>query len=37
MLPALRVGGFVFFGAYEKVQEMLWATKGWGNKPKFVI
>ena len=30
----ITVGGFVFFGAYEKAQEVLWKTKGWGEKPK---
>ena len=29
----ITVGGFVFFGAYEKAQEVLWATGGWGKKP----
>lgn len=31
----ITAGGFVFFGAYEKAQEMLWTTGGWGAKPKF--
>jgi len=31
----ITAGGFVFFGAYEKAQEMLWKTGGWGAKPKF--
>ena len=29
----ITVGGFVFFGAYEKAQEVLWTTGGWGKKP----
>uniref|UniRef100_A0A7S2NPY0 Mitochondrial carrier protein n=1 Tax=Haptolina brevifila TaxID=156173 RepID=A0A7S2NPY0_9EUKA len=31
----ITVGGFVFFGAYEKAQEVLWKTGTWGAKPKF--
>ena len=30
-------GGFVFFGAYEKAQELLWKTGSWGKKPQFVM
>ena len=30
----ITLGGFVFFGAYEKAQEMLWSTGTWGEKPK---
>ena len=33
----ITLGGFVFFGAYEKAQELLWKTGGWGPKPKFTI
>ena len=33
----ITIGGFVFFGAYEKAQELLWKTGGWGVKPKFQI
>jgi len=29
----ITLGGFVFFGAYEKAQEMLWNTGSWGAKP----
>jgi len=30
----ITAGGYVFFGAYEKAQEKLWDTKGWGDKYK---
>ena len=30
----ITIGGFVFFGAYEKAQEMLWSTGNWGAKPE---
>ena len=30
----ITIGGFVFFGAYEKAQEMLWKTGRWGEKAK---
>ena len=35
----ITLGGFVFFGAYEKAQEMLWKTGTWGAKPekKFTV
>ena len=35
----ITIGGFVFFGAYEKAQEMLWKTGTWGAKPekKFTV
>jgi len=33
----ITIGGFVFFGAYEKAQEMLWKTSVWGEKPKFMM
>ena len=33
----ITLGGFVFFGAYEKAQEMLWKTGAWGKKPKFAM
>ena len=33
----ITLGGFVFFGAYEKAQEMLWTTGSWGTKPKFQV
>lgn len=33
----ITLGGFVFFGAYEKAQELLWKTGQWGEKPKFQI
>ena len=34
----ITIGGFVFFGAYEKAQEVLWETGGWGAKPtKFAM
>jgi len=33
----ITIGGYVFFGAYEKAQEMLWKTGGWGPKPAFTI
>ena len=29
----ITLGGFVFFGAYEKAQNVLWATGRWGQKP----
>jgi len=29
----ITIGGFVFFGAYEKAQEVLWKTGSWGAKP----
>ena len=29
----ITLGGFVFFGAYEKAQELLWKTGSWGAKP----
>lgn len=32
----ITAGGYIFFGAYEKAMEMLWATGVWGTKPKFV-
>ena len=28
----ITIGGFVFFGAYEKAQEVLWKTGRWGAK-----
>ena len=31
----ITIGGFVFFGAYEKAQELLWKSGAWGAKPKF--
>jgi len=33
----ITLGGFVFFGAYEKAQELLWKTGSWGEKPKFQV
>jgi solute carrier family 25 S-adenosylmethionine transporter 26 len=30
----ITIGGFVFFGAYEKAMEVLWGTGRWGQKPK---
>ena len=30
----ITLGGFVFFGAYEKAQEVLWKTGTWGKKPE---
>lgn len=33
----ITLGGFVFFGAYEKAQEVLWKTGRWGKKPEFRI
>ena len=35
----ITLGGFVFFGAYEKAQELLWKTGSWGVKPQksFVV
>jgi hypothetical protein len=33
----ITIGGFVFFGAYEKAQEVLWKTGVWGEKPKFAM
>lgn len=31
----ITLGGYVFFGAYEQAQQILWATGGWGPKPEF--
>jgi len=31
----ITVGGFVFFGAYEKAMSLLWATGAWGRKEDF--
>ena len=31
----ITIGGFVFFGAYEKAQELLWKTGRWGAKPSI--
>tara|TARA_B110001452_G_C15170329_1_gene406779 strand:- start:132 stop:1025 length:894 start_codon:yes stop_codon:yes gene_type:complete len=28
----ITAGGYVFFGAYEKAQEVLWKTNAWGDK-----
>jgi len=28
----ITVGGYIFFGAYEKAQELLWSTGAWGDK-----
>eukprot|EP00322_Chrysochromulina_rotalis_P019965 CAMPEP_0115838302 /NCGR_PEP_ID=MMETSP0287-20121206/5658_1 /TAXON_ID=412157 /ORGANISM="Chrysochromulina rotalis, Strain UIO044" /LENGTH=194 /DNA_ID=CAMNT_0003291823 /DNA_START=1 /DNA_END=585 /DNA_ORIENTATION=+ len=33
----ITLGGYVFFGAYEKAQEMLWKSGGWGEKPKMAL
>ena len=31
----ITLGGFVFFGAYEKAQDLLWKTGRWGEKPSI--
>lgn len=31
----ITIGGYVFFGAYEKSMEMLWRSGVWGEKPKY--
>ena len=31
----ITIGGYIFFGAYEKSMEMLWSSGVWGEKPKF--
>ena len=28
----ITVGGYIFFGAYEQAQELLWLTGAWGDK-----
>jgi hypothetical protein len=33
----ITIGGFVFFGAYEKAQDLLWKSGAWGAKPKFML
>jgi len=33
----ITLGGFVFFGAYEKVQDVLWKTGAWGKKKTFTM
>lgn len=33
----ITIGGFVFFGAYEKAQDLLWKSGAWGAKPKFSL
>ena len=33
----ITLGGFVFFGAYEKAMELLWKTGRWGEKPTFTM
>ena len=29
----ITLGGYVFFGAYEKSMELLWKSGVWGAKP----
>ena len=29
----ITLGGYVFFGAYEKSMELLWKSGAWGAKP----
>ena len=29
----ITLGGYIFFGAYEKSMELLWKSGGWGAKP----
>jgi len=31
----ISIGGFVFFGAYEKAMELCWQTGAWGAKKDF--
>jgi len=31
----ITVGGYVFFGAYEKALSLLWASGAWGKKPEW--
>lgn len=32
----ITIGGYVFFGAYEQAQALLWKTGAWGQKPKRI-
>jgi len=32
----ITIGGYVFFGAYEQAQLMLWRTGMWGERPKRI-
>ena len=29
----ITLGGYIFFGAYEKSMELLWKSGAWGAKP----
>ena len=29
----ITVGGYVFFGAYEQAERLLWASGGWDENP----
>ena len=31
----ITIGGYIFFGAYEKSMEMLWQSGAWGKKPEY--
>lgn len=31
----ITLGGYVFFGAYEKAQQQLWQMGSWGQRPAF--
>lgn len=32
----ITIGGYIFFGAYEKSMEFLWNSGVWGKKPEYV-
>jgi len=32
----ITIGGYIFFGAYEKSMELLWRSGVWGKKPEYI-